>query len=1679
MSPPGNALDFDGVDDYVSANSSFSTPPSSITHEAWIYPTALGTVREITCYSNSGALTVSVEFRLYPNGELEFGQAQPALWQWARSTGYSVILNAWNHVAAVKSGSNVTLYINGIAVGWGTITNSPNSIDQLNIGRRRYDGSDDYKFQGKIDEVRIWNTARTQAEIQTNMNKTLVGNEAGLVAYYNFDQGTVCGNNTGLTTLSDLTSVNNTGTLTNFTLTGGCTSNWTNSGWCYGCPVVSTWAVSSITASSASVAGTLVYAGASSVTASGVCYATTANPTAPCTTGGLPASLTGLTSGTTYYVRAYATNSSGTSYGNDVVFTTSAGTLCDTVTEIPKTECESLVDLYNSTNGPGWTNKTGWNVTNTPCSWYSVSCGSGHVTTLNLNTNQLSGTIPDFNLPNLTYLNLNTNQLSGTIPNFNLPSLTELRLYNNQLSGTIPNFNMPSLTILDLSGNYQLSGIIPNFNMPNLTHLFLGSNQLSGTIPNFNMPNLTYLYLSSNQLSGTIPNFNMPKLTRLSLNNNQLSGTIPNFNIPNLTQLYLGANQLTGTIPNFNMPNLTGLSLRQNQLSGTIPNLNFAGMTSIMLEQNCGLTAYDAAQTTVLNSKDSTWQTLNTSCPNYTVNFVASPSSGGTVNVSSQTVASGGQTSSVTATPTTGYAFTDWRDQNGNFITTSPTLPAQTITTDMTYTAYFSSTSGNTYTWTGYETGTPTDWLKAGNWTPLWLLTARLSTDNAVIPPSIANMPILASLATLNSVKIDGSLVINSGGTLKANTVFVNGTLTDRGLISIPSSAKLIISPSGKLNLLNGSIEIHPSDIPPDSGLVNQGKIEFNTGGIYPSPVSPSVPCTFTNVGQILVIGTGANYLSNCDVTNGTAGKLDVIKGSTLTIYEKDFTNSGTVRGGGTIVLDPTPSTTPLSFINKGLINPKIPSAVSGPLTIRGNFTQDAAGTLQLDFRTSADYDYLNIEGSASLDGTIVFPSPLPTGTFDVVRATGDIIAAATLRLPSAAGYTVTGEIVTGTPNVYRIKVIQGSGYTWSGLTSDNWTEAGNWVQGAVPALPTDAVIIPAGCPNYPHVNSDVHIGGITIEQNASLTIHTGFSFNIHGAGTNSGTVNLLGGNVILAENAVFTNNGDLIFFTPSGATSKFADAPASDGKLINNGMIINRTNSGVLDVSEFEQIPASPSKGISLESGTMRLASGETVSNLYTFGTSYIAGNDTLIFGSDNLATYPVIVLRNSLHIGVPLRWVSGVVEKASDVTEQISMTLHIGAEIGSSAFKKLYGMDISIPIGSTVTLKDGEFYLGNKANFKIDGGILSVEGKMLFYNYDADAALTGTVVNNGTIRGTGILSFAPNTSDPKPAVAFSNNGRLEPGLSPGLLTFDMGNSVYDHSSGTLNIEINNSTAGSGYDRLHVTGNMKLGGILNVIAPSAYVPHDGDIFDILTLSGSLTGQFASVNLQPISGFHWEPISYASSVRLTLRQNTSSMLTIAVDPADSGVVSGGGITCPAVCDKTVDSTAASSISLSASENPGYVFDHWEISNTAAGTDPVSLIVNFPANSMITQAVKAVFRSIQQNRITVSVSPSGSGWVSGSGFSCGGGCATGTTCSDVCQKDFDPSVTPSVTLTASANTGYEFDYWKVNDIVQTPPSLSLPVSTSSPSTVIAVFKAIQQNIGVSVSISPSGGGSVSG
>lgn len=92
--------------------------------------------------------------------------------------------------------------------------------------------------------------------------------------------------------------------------------------------------------------------------------------------------------------------------------------VCTAVKEISLDECEALIALYKSTDGPNWTNKTGWQETNTPCSWHAVTCIAGKVTKLILAGNNLTGSLPEqlSRLTNLTHLELDHNLLTGPVP---------------------------------------------------------------------------------------------------------------------------------------------------------------------------------------------------------------------------------------------------------------------------------------------------------------------------------------------------------------------------------------------------------------------------------------------------------------------------------------------------------------------------------------------------------------------------------------------------------------------------------------------------------------------------------------------------------------------------------------------------------------------------------------------------------------------------------------------------------------------------------------------------------------------------------------------------------------------------------------------------------------------------------------------------------------------------------------------------------------------------------------------------------------------------------------------------------------------------------------------------------------------------------------------------------------
>lgn len=191
------------------------------------------------------------------------------------------------------------------------------------------------------------------------------------------------------------------------------------------------------------------------------------------------------------------------------------GSACWVDAQIPQIEREALVALYDITDGPNWTNNTGWaGSAGTECTWVGVTCDGGRVRELFLDSNNLHGNLPPElgNLSALEWLDLSLNRLSGELPPElgNLASMRVLSLSFNRLTGSLPpeTGNLTNLISLEISFN-RLSGPVPAEigNLANLGYAALIFNQLSGPIPPElgNLAAIHQLYLQSNRLSGKIP----------------------------------------------------------------------------------------------------------------------------------------------------------------------------------------------------------------------------------------------------------------------------------------------------------------------------------------------------------------------------------------------------------------------------------------------------------------------------------------------------------------------------------------------------------------------------------------------------------------------------------------------------------------------------------------------------------------------------------------------------------------------------------------------------------------------------------------------------------------------------------------------------------------------------------------------------------------------------------------------------------------------------------------------------------------------------------------------------------------------------------------------------------------------------------------------------------------------
>jgi uncharacterized delta-60 repeat protein len=173
---------------------------TQLTVEAWVNRSTTGSLQTIMSnYQGSFPMLFRIDndfIRLYVNSGTNVS-----------STSY-IPVGTWTHVAATYDGTNLKIFVNGVeenSVAYSVALAS--STNEMKIGGGLTNNTE--FFPGNIGEVRLWNVARTSAEISDSYNQQLVGNENGLVGYYKFSEGS------GTTTYNSSTNGLYDGTLIN------------------------------------------------------------------------------------------------------------------------------------------------------------------------------------------------------------------------------------------------------------------------------------------------------------------------------------------------------------------------------------------------------------------------------------------------------------------------------------------------------------------------------------------------------------------------------------------------------------------------------------------------------------------------------------------------------------------------------------------------------------------------------------------------------------------------------------------------------------------------------------------------------------------------------------------------------------------------------------------------------------------------------------------------------------------------------------------------------------------------------------------------------------------------------------------------------------------------------------------------------------------------------------------------------------------------------------------------------------------------------------------------------------------------------------------------------------------------------------------------------------------------
>lgn len=175
--------------DYVLATApAVDITGQTMTLEMWFKVLPAASTRSLITKSN--ATNLGWFLRLSSIGRVEFGTGTGSAMQLSGAGGVTPADGQWHHVAAVRSSALMVVYVDGAL--WSTTSITAPAMaaaptSPLRLGQSSTGGA---ACGGAFTEVRVWNTARTLAQVQALMNNSAAGTESGLVACWPCNEGT-------------------------------------------------------------------------------------------------------------------------------------------------------------------------------------------------------------------------------------------------------------------------------------------------------------------------------------------------------------------------------------------------------------------------------------------------------------------------------------------------------------------------------------------------------------------------------------------------------------------------------------------------------------------------------------------------------------------------------------------------------------------------------------------------------------------------------------------------------------------------------------------------------------------------------------------------------------------------------------------------------------------------------------------------------------------------------------------------------------------------------------------------------------------------------------------------------------------------------------------------------------------------------------------------------------------------------------------------------------------------------------------------------------------------------------------------------------------------------------------------------------------------------------------------